>query len=232
MSLNKIRLKRALIFLAVLSFFEYLSFHLLYIAFDQINEFVLLPVRLSISIFPVISLSLALRMHKNFLGTFINMLYFSAVRFVFAILYSYMFLVLLLHIPTVDALPFAPLVAIVLVLIYFILTLFCYGVLRLVYKIRRAEFTPKRHFPLRAAELSSPLTLGLMILPLILFTVELVFEIISTVSFFTAYGSSYRPEEIVWMIFSYLFILMKLVLTMVFSSLGANKLLDVKKEQT
>ena len=226
-----IRLKRSLIFFAIVSFIEYLIFHILYIAFDSLNEYVLLPVRLSVSLFPVLSAALVLRMHKTFKKSLLNILYLSSVRFVFSILYSYMFLVLMLHVKSIDALVIAPVAAIIMVALYALLTLLCYGLVRLVFNIKGIAFEPRKHFPVRVTDFKNPITTGLLILPLFVFAFELVFEIISTVSFFIDYGTVYRLDEIIWMIFSYLFLLLKLILTMLATKLAANKLLEIKKKE-
>lgn len=223
-------IRKALIFFAAISLAEYLVFHILYLTFDGINEYALLPVRLSLSAFPVIAAAVLVSMGLSVGKTVLYTLYISLTRFVFSFLYSYLFLVLEVGMKTLYALPLAPLLSVALTLIYALLILACYGLVRLVFHIKKLDYSPRSHFPLHATDFSSPVTLGLLLYPLALFAVELAFEVVGTVRFFTDYGAAFRPSELIWLVFSYVFLLVQLILSMLFAKLAANGLANKNNE--
>ena len=224
--MNKRRHWNTLVFFFIFSVVEYLLFHIAYVFTETINGYALFPIRLSLSVYPV---TCAIALVKDGLGygkSLARAAILSLVRFPVSILYSYMFLILTTNLRTFEALLLSPLYSLGVMVVYFALAVLCYSLIRLVFKIKRIAYsTAQNYFPLSVSELNSPLTLGILLFPLIVFLFELVSEIITTVTFFISYGASFRIEEIIFLTFSYLFIILKLVISAYLPALLANKLM-------
>ena len=219
-------IKRQLIFFFMFSVIEYALFHISYVMADTINGYALFPIRLSLSVFPVTAAAAIAKDRLDFKRATLRALLISAMRFLSSAIYSYMFLIFATNLRTAEAISVAPILAIPLVLVYFLLTLACYGLIRLTFLIKKSDFsTSEDHFPLSATDFKNPVSFGIMLFPLAIFVFELTFEIIGTVGFFIEYGSSFRIGEIIFMVISYLFILLKLVISVLLPAMLANKLL-------
>ena len=216
-------LKRTLIFLAVLCAIEYVIFHILYTALDGFNEYSILSIRLSLAVFPAVGCAALIKLSVE--RAWLNVLYISLVRVPFSYLYAYMYMIYTNGFSSKEAFIIAIPAALVIAIIYGALVLLAYALMRLVFKLKHIEFIPDNHLPIKATELSNPLTLGIALFPAIIFAIQLLFEIISTISYFIDYGAIYRPLEIVWMVFSYLFLLIQLIAATLLSCLLVNKLL-------
>lgn len=222
--------KRQLLFFFVFSVVEYALFHLSYVLAGTINDYALFPIRLSLSVFPVTAAVAIVRDGLNFKKAALRALIISAMRFLTSFAYSYMFLIFATTMRTAEALTFAPIISIPLVLIYFLLILACYGFIRLGFVIKKADFSSSsEYFPLSATDFKNPVSLGILFFPLAIFAFEFISEIIGTVSFFIDYGTSFRIGEIIFMVASYLFILLKLVISVLLPALLANKILKEQK---
>ena len=219
-------LKRQLIFFFIFSVVEYALFHLAYVLTDTINGYALFSIRLSLSVFPVTVAASLVKDRLNFKEATLRALLISVMRFLSSFLYSYMFIIFATTLRTAEALTLAPILSIPMMLAYFILSLACYGLIRLGFMMRKAEYQDARScFPFSWSDFKNPISLGVLLLPLGIFLFEFITEIISTVNFFIIYGSSFRTVEIIFMIISYLFILLKLLISVLLPSLFANKIL-------
>ncbi len=221
---KKGNLSHILLCFAVISLIEYLIFHLIYVITDSINEFALLPIRLSLSVFPITAAAVLIRERQSFKGALKYTALISLTRFFFTFLYSYFFLLLGTNLRSLEAISLAPISSLIMIVIYFLLILACYGIVRLVFKLKKIEYAPERYFPLRATDFKNPVSLGIVIYPLAIFATELVLEIISTVGYFLEIGSVYRSYEIIYMIFQYIFLLIQLIASVLLASLLSNKL--------
>lgn len=226
-------LKRQLVFFFFFSVIEYALFHLSYVLSDTINGYALFPIRLSLSVFPVTVAAALAKDRLNFKAATLRALIISVMRFLSSFLYSYMFLIFATNLRTTEALMLSPVLSIPMMLVYFLLSLGCYGLIRLGFVIKKVDYESARaYFPFSATDFKNPISLGVLFLPLAIFAFEFITEIISTVNFFLSYGSSFRVEEIIFMVISYLFILLKLVISVFLPSLFANKMLkDYVPEQ-
>ena len=219
-------LKRQLIFFFIFSIVEYALFHIAYVLTDTINGYALFAIRLSLSVFPVTVAAALARDRLNFKEATLRALIISVMRFLSSFLYSYMFIIFATTLRTVEALTLAPIVSIPMVLVYFLLSIGCYGLIRLGFVIKKAVYNDARGcFPFSSTDFKNPVSLGVLFLPFAIFLFEFITEIVSTVNFFISYGSSFRAEEIIFMIISYLFILLKLVISVFLPALFANKML-------
>jgi hypothetical protein len=199
---------------------------------DTINDYALFPIRLSLSVFPVTAAAALVKDGLDLKKATIRALLISAMRLLTSFIYSYMFLIFATTMRTAEALIFSPVLCIPLVLIYFILILLSYGLIRLGFVMRKIDFTrSKGYFPFSATDLKNPITLGVILFPLLIFAFEFISEIVGTVSFFISYGSSIRIGEIIFMVLSYLFILLKLVVSVLIPALLANKILKATDEE-
>ena len=226
---KKGNIKRQLIFFFLFSVVEYLLFHFAYVMTDTINEYALFPIRLSLSVFPVTAAVAIVKDGLNFKGALLRALLFSVMRFLSSFVYSYMFLIFATTLRTGDALLVAPILSVLLMLVYFLLILGCYGLMRLAFVIKKSDYkSSENNFPFAATDFKSPVSFGVLLFPLAIFAFEFIFEIIGTVSFFIEYGASFRIGEIIFMIVSYLFILLKLAISVLLPALLANKLLKDK----
>lgn len=223
MAKNK-RLRQILLCFAAVSLIEYLIFHLIYIFTDSLSEFSLLPIRFSLSVFPITVAAVLIKERLDFLGALKYTSLISLVRFFFSFLYSYFFLLLGTNLLSLEALALAPIASIILVIIYFALILACYGIIRLVFKLKKLTYSPEIYFPISATDFKNPISLGIIIYPLAIFSVELVLEIISTVGYFLEIGAVYRIYEIIYMICQYLFLLIQLIASVLLAVLLSNKL--------
>ena len=133
-------IKRQLIFFFIFSVIEYALFHLSYVMTDTISDYALFPIRLSLSVFPVTAAAALVKDGLDFKGAILRALLISATRFLSSFIYSYMFLIFATTMRTAEALAFAPILSIPLVLVYFLLILACYGLIRLAFVIKRADY--------------------------------------------------------------------------------------------
>ena len=229
---SKANLKRQLLFFFAFSVIEYLIFHLIYVFTDSINSYALFPIRLSLSVFPVTAAAALAKDKLTFKAAMVRAVLISLMRTLASLLYSYMFIIYATTLRTGEAIMLSPLMAILLMLAYFLLTLACYGLIRLGFVIRGASYgAANEHFPISVTDLKNPVSLGIAFFPLAIFTFELVSEVIGTVRFFLEYGSSIRTVEIIYLVFSYLFILIKLVISVLIPALLVNRLMKNESVQ-
>ena len=225
--------RRQMLFFFLFSVVEYLFFHIAYLLTDAINGYALFPIRLSLSVFPVTAAVALVRDSLDFKSATLRALIISLTRFLSSFLYSYMFLIFGTSVRTAEALGISPILSIGATLVYFILILIAYGFIRLAFSIKKISYgTVSGYFPFSVTDFNNPVSLGAILFPLLVFAFELVFEIIGTVSFFIDYGISFRIDELVFIVLSYLFILLKLVISALLPSLLANKILADKPKQS
>ena len=92
------------------------------------------------------------------------------------------------------------------VLIYVILTFLTYLAMRYIINRRGGA-----KYPTRMLDLASPATFAVMTVSLVIFVLNLVFEVYSTVLFFIENGTIYYINEVVLMMLSYVFLAALLV---------------------
>lgn len=224
-------IKRILAFFAVFSFIEYLAFHGLYLLTDGLSEYVLLPIRISVSVVPVMAAAAVIREGLGLGGTMRHLGYIALVRLPFSFLYSYMFTVLYYRTVLGEALLWSILFSLAITLVYYAAFCAVYGLVRLSFRLSGAEYITVDRFPLRISNLSCPLVRGLAILPFVIFLVELVLEIITTVSYFIDVGSGYRTSEVVYMVFQYVLIIGIFVAAMLLAAMLTNRFMKEKVEE-
>ena len=225
-------LSRQMLFFFLFSVIEYLFFHLAYVLTETINGYALFPIRLSLSVFPVTAAAVLVKDALNFKAATLRALIISLTRFLPSFLYSYMFLIFGTNMRTAEALMLSPLFAICALLLYFVLVLACYGLIRLAFSIKRIGYINSSDcFPFSVTDFKNPVSLGIILFPLVIFAFEFISEIIGTVSFLIEYGASVRPGERIFMVISYLFILLKLVISAYLPSLLANKLMKDRSNE-
>ena len=106
------------------------------------------------------------------------------------------------------------------VLIYLLLILAVYALMRYLLKGRRAEY------PVRILDLSAPATRAVFIVSLIIFIINLLFEIYSTVLFFIENGTIYYINEVVLMFCSYVFLAVLLLGIHALGVVAINRAID------
>ena len=228
--MNNERLKRILVFFAVFSVFEYLAFHALYLLTDSLAEYILLQIRVSVSMLPVMAAVAVIREGIDTRRVLLHLGYIALERIPFSFLYAYMFIVLYYRTVSTEALLYSILLSVGIAFVYFLLFIAVYGLVHLSFRLSGREYDAVGCFPIRISNLSCPLVRGLSILPFTVFLIELVFEIIATVSYFTSYGAAYRAGEIIYMVFSYILLIVIFLSSMLMAAGLGNRFLRDRAE--
>ncbi|MBO5945825.1 MAG: hypothetical protein J6Q69_04390 [Clostridia bacterium] len=230
MQANQHPIKRVMPAFTAISIIEYLIFHTLYLSFSGINTIVIMPFICSISYFPALAVASHTSLGKDTKVAFIHTLIMCIPRFIVLIPFFYIFLTHYITNNWVDALLYALPTAFVITVAYVILIMVGYGLARLVFKRRKLEFDALSYLPTKAFHLKNPAARAIFMYPLLVFLVELAFELSSTVSFFIEDGQNYGFYDIAWMVIFYIFILLVLVITQAFSVFLANRSIRADEE--
>lgn len=220
-------LRRSLLFFTIFSLIEYLLFHAIYL-YSGIDEFALHIIRFSITVFPpLVGVGVIYGGIKTRNNIF-DIAYIYIAKLPFFFLYVYVFAHELFRMTTSEIVLYAILFAVILALVYFLLSLLVYFVIR--GKMKKSGLGVDTLIPIKATDFKNPITTGLLTLPLIFFIFEFGYEIYNTVVYLISYHQDYRLLEIVYLALQYIFILLKLIVTMLLSKLLLNHVLAKKRE--
>lgn len=123
---------------------------------------------------------------------------------------------------------FATIVSLLYTLLFVILTLAeitVYNTIILAFinrGFKKQKIAPK--FTAPPLDLDAPITLGVLFTALCRFTVDTVLEIINTVEYLVEYAGTYQIGEIVYMVFSYIAILVFAIITHILACVIKNRL--------
>ncbi len=212
-------LKRNLIFFAIFSIIEYLFFHAIYLTVG-VGEIAMHIIRFSITVFPPLVGIGVLKSGVNTRCNLLDMAYIYICRLPFFFLYIYVSAHELFRMTTVKIVLYAILFSLGVAIIYYLLSLLVYYIIRR--KIEKAKRDIDTLLPIKITDFKNPVVLGLLTLPLIIFAIEFGYEIYLTVTYLIRYYRDYRLTEIIYLVFQYLFILIKLMATMLLSKLLIN----------
>lgn len=109
--------------------------------------------------------------------------------------------------------------------VYFLLIFGTYALMRFIIDRRGGA-----EYPTRMLDLSSPATFAVLVVTLIIFVINLVFEIYSTVLFFIENGTVYYIDEIVLMLMSYVFLAILLIGIHALGCLALNRSAPIDKK--
>ena len=224
---NKV-LKRSLLFFALFSLIEYLIFHSIYLS-DGIGTLAIHVIRFSITVFPPIVGISVIKEGINTRNNLLDMAYIYLVRLPFFFLYIYVIAHELFRIKTAEIILYAILFSLLSALIYYLFSLIVYYIIRATLKKDGGDISDK--FPIKITDFKNPVVKGLLILPFIFFSIEFLYEVYNTVIYLIKYANDYRLVEVIYLVIQYLFILIKLIATMLLSKLLVNRVLAKKENE-
>lgn len=220
-------LKRNLCFFAIFSLIEYLIFHIIYLS-SGVGTLALHIIRFSLTVFPPLVGVGVIRSGVCTRNNILDITYIYIARLPFFFLYIYVIAHELFRMKTIEITLYAILFSLVVALIYFSLSLLVYFIIK--GKLKKRGVDADGLFPIKITDFKSPVVTGLLTLPLIFFSLEFLYEVYNTVIYFLSYANDYRLAEIVYLVLQYLFILFKLVITMLLSKLLVNRVLVPREE--
>ncbi len=193
------------------------NFDLIYYYLYFIERFILLAI-------PVTAAAITLRRATSKLDALKMSAYIALTRLVVFIPFFYLEYVYGIY-DSLEAVLLSLVSSLGAVIIYAVLIFAAYMLMRFVVDRRGGA-----EYPVRIFDFSSPATLSVLTVTLIIFVLNLAFEIYSTVLFFIENGTIYYINEIVLMVLSYVFLAVLLIGLHTLGVLALNRAVPGKKE--
>ncbi len=168
---------------------------------------------------PVLAAALLLTRERSIPKSILWAFLYSLPRLVYVIPYYYLRYVYDIY-DSIEAISIAIPLSLLVIIILSLKVLLFYTVIKLF--IRRAGKCADELFPLRPFDLDNPAVIGILICSFINFLVNVGFEIYDTVLFFIDAGMSYKSGEILFIVLSYVILVIAFILTHIAASFFAN----------
>ncbi len=208
---------------AFVEFIIYYVFTLLAKDFDAVYYYVYFVERFILLSIPVTAAAIILRRCEKHADVLKMTAGISLTRLIVFIPFFYIEYVYGIY-DSLEALLLSLLSSLAAVVIYFLLILGVYALMRFIVSKRGGA-----EYPVRMLDLSSPATLAVLAVSLVIFVINLGFEIYSTVLFFIENGTVYYIDEIVLMVVSYVFLAVLLIGIHALGCLALNR--AIKSEE-
>jgi hypothetical protein len=190
--------------LALAEFLIYYIFTLLIHDFDVIYYYLYFAERFILLAIPVVAAAIMIRRTDGY-GEAVKMgIYISLTRLVLFIPFFYLEYVYGMF-DSLEALLLSLLSSVAAALVYFLMIILAYAIMRGVLKRGGTKY------PTPLFDIGAPATRAVFLVSLLIFAINLAFEIYSTVLFIIENGTIYYVDEILLIFFSYVFLAVLLI---------------------
>ena len=190
---------------ALLEFLVYYLVSILINDFDIVYYYLYFVERFLLLCVPVAAAAVIVRREKTWSGAIKASTYISLTRLIVFIPFFYIEFVYGIY-DSLEAILLSLLASTAAVIIYVIVTLLAFALMRYIIK-RRGGAT----YPTPVLDVGKPATFSVFAVSLIIFVINLIFEIYSTVIFIIENGTIYYVDEILLVVFSYVFLAILLI---------------------
>ena len=226
---ESIRVKNIYLFTALASFFGFLAYAVAHLFLSDVGFASYVSYffsKLIESTLPVLTATAVFVNAKRHKSSLLPTLYYALSRLGYVISYSIL-TVTLNGYSLGDAALYTLLESLFYLAVYFTEGVILYFILYYSYK-RFSRGVSNSPLPAKPFDLDNPLIISVLFAALFRFTFNLVLEIINTVEYLTEYLGDYRAGEIIYMVFSFTFI----VLTVLFTTVLASRMLNRRVYET
>ncbi len=203
------RPRRISAYFAVFALIEFIIYYILTLISDNYSAvyyYFYFAERFITLAIPVVAVSMLIRQNRGTRKTVIATLLISLSRAIFFIPFFYLEYVYGPY-DSVEGIALSLLTTLVTVIIHALIMLLIWRIMRLI--IGRCAHSEKysSEYPLPYLRFDNCITLSVSAVSFAVFAINLVFEIISTVSFFIDNGTVYYVDEILLIVFSYIYLI-------------------------
>lgn len=198
--------RRILPYFAAVALVEFIIYYVLSLvaqSYDAVYYYLLFAERLIFLAVPVIAAAIIIRLCDTVKRTLITVALISLTRAIFLIPFLYIEYVYGPY-DSVEAITLSLLTTVITVAAHALIVLLLWWLMRLIIKRRGGELS----FPLPYFRFDNGASLSLIIISFAVFAINFIVEVISTVTFFIDNGTAYYADEIILIVFSYVYLIL------------------------